>query len=356
MRYFVRLLFPMMIVLILALDISSCASSSSASTGTQSKPAPDMTLKVGQISNSIAFFPLYVADKEGFFKAQKLDIGPRPLLGTGAKVAAALSAGSLEVGCGVITDAFNLAKVDPTTKVIGSLVNSNYIDLIASKKLEEETHVTSSSPLADRINALRGKKIGITGPASGTEALMTYLFKLAGLNVKKDAVLVNLGSDNTAVLGALSTGRVDALSFFAPIGQAVEAKGLGDILISPNRGDLPGLTGQLEGIFYTRQSVIDAKKPAIEAFIRAIAQAKTYILNNPAKALVLLNNYLQLGQDVAQATWKALQAIMGQGPEVSEQAYNTAVRFHEQAGLITTAPAYNSLIATSTIASALSSK
>lgn len=256
----------------------------------------------------------------------------------------------------MITDAFNLQKVDPTAKVLGSLVNSDYIDIIGSTKFDQATHLTASSPLADRILALRGKKVGITGPGSGTEALVTYLFKMEGLDVKKDVVLVNLGSDNTAALSALSTNRVDALSFFAPVGQAAEVKGFGSILISPNRGDIPAIDGMLNGIFYTRQSIIQAHTPAVQAFIRAIAQAEAYIQSNPTQAQALLNSYVQMGQPVTQATWTAFKPVIAQNPQVTQDSYNKAVQFHLKAGLLTKAPDYNTLIATSTITSALSGK
>jgi NitT/TauT family transport system substrate-binding protein len=349
MRLSIRVLLPLMFLLIIAQVISGCGGGPAPSKGS----APDMSLHVGQISNAIGYFPFYVADKQGFFKAQGLNIGDRPLLGTGAKLAAAIESGSIDVGGGVITDAFNLQKADTTTRVIGSLINSNYVDLIVSKKFMQETHLTVSSSLAEKIQALRGKKIGITGPGSGTEALVTYLFKQQGLDVQKSTELVSLGSSNTAVLGALSAGRVDALSFFSPIGQAAETQGIGTILISPDRGDIPSMQGELHGVFYTRQNVIKAKSQAIQAFIRAIAQAETYIHSNPEQSLALLTTYLQLGPDVAKSAWATLQPILAQSPQISQQAYDTAVQFHMQAGLIKTAPAYDDLISSSTIDSSL---
>ena len=141
-------------------------------------------------------------------------------LGTGAKVAAALKSGSIDLGAGVLTDCFNLARVDDKTRLVADLVDRYYVDVVVGTSFDGPP---VSAPLDQRIRALRGKKIGITGPGSGTEALVTYLFHRVGMNPQTDAELVNLGSTSTAALGALKSHRVDALSFFQPIAQQAAA-------------------------------------------------------------------------------------------------------------------------------------
>ncbi|HLI91565.1 MAG TPA: ABC transporter substrate-binding protein [Ktedonobacteraceae bacterium] len=330
--------------------IAACGGSSTPS----SSSGNNMTLRVGQISKSIAYFPFFVADQQGFFKKEGLSMGPRPLLGTGAKLAAAVESGSLDIGGGVITDAFDMAIVDSTARILGSLVNGYYVDVAVSNSLMQKSGVTISSPLADKVKALVGKKIGITGPGSGTEALMIYLFRQQGMNVQRDATLVNLGSNNTAALGALKAGRVDGLSFFSPVGQEVEAQGLGSILISPVRGDIPSLQGDVHGVFYTKQSVIDAKPEAVQAFIRAVALAEAYIHDHPDNALSLLEKYLNLGATTSKAVLTAMGPVLATSPQISQQAFKVAAQFHVQSGLITVAPSYSSMVAESTISKALS--
>ncbi len=173
------------------------------------------------------------------------------------------------------------------------------------------------------------------------------------MDVQKDATLESLGSNNAAALAALQNNRVDALSFFSPIGQAAEAQGIGDLFISPDNGDVPGLKGDVHGIFYTKQSVIDAKPKAVRAFIKAVSQAESYIQANPAKAQVLLNGYLKLGKDVSSAVYAATSPVWAKNPELSQSSYNVASQFHIQAGLIKAAPPYNDLVAASVISQSI---
>jgi NitT/TauT family transport system substrate-binding protein len=318
-------------------------------------PTDSMTLNVGQLNDSINFFPFYVAEQLGYFKAQGLTLKARPRLQTDPSIISALENGSIDIGGGTITGAFDMTRLDWSARVIGALTNGYVVDIVVSKRFEQETHLTEASPLAAKVEALRGKRIAMTGPGSGTEALLIYLFRQQGMNAQKDATLVNLGSNQKAALAALRSNRVDALSFFSPIGQVVEAQGIGDLFISPDKGDVPGLIGDVHGIFYTRKTVIETKPKAVAAFIRAVAQAESYIQSHPTQAEVLLNSYLKLGKNVSKAVYVATSPVWAKNPQLSQSSYTVAATFHVQAGLISMAPTYSRLVATDTINEALNS-
>jgi ABC-type nitrate/sulfonate/bicarbonate transport system substrate-binding protein len=347
-----RKLLPVACLLFTCLALVACGGSSTGSTQPTKKLT---TLKVCQINSSINFFPFYVAQQKGYFTAQGLNVPNPPLLQVGSKVVAGVKSGQCDLGDGVVTDVFNWQKSDPSARVIGAMMDGYCVDIVVSKKFEQEMHISPTSSLADKINALKGKTIGITGAGTGTQALLTYLFRLQGMDADKDAHQVSLGSNNTAALAELKAGRVDALSFFTPIGQAAEAAGTGDILISPLRGDVPGLVGDVHGIIYTKQSVLDTKGQAVAGYIRAISQAEELIKSNPSEAKTLLNGYLKLGQSVANAVYAASQAQIAATPVITQSEYNVAAQFHLKAGLISKIPSYNPLIASSVISNAIKS-
>jgi NitT/TauT family transport system substrate-binding protein len=335
--------------------LSTAGCSGALPFGTSSTPTNSMTLNVGQLNDGINFFPFYVAEQMGFFKAQGVILGKRPRIATGPMMVTALENGTIDIGGGVITDAFDMTRVDWAARIIGALTNGYVVDVVVSKKFEQQTGLTEESPLADKIKALKGKKIGMTGAGSGTEALLIYLFQQQGMDVQKDAHLVTMGSNNAAALSALSKNTVDALSFFSPIGQTAEAKGIGNIFISPDNGDVPALKGDVHGIFYTRQTTIDAKPKAVEGFIRAVAQAENYIQTNPDKAKGLLTKYLKQGNEVSSSVYAATSPVWAKDPQISTSAYEVASKFHVDAGLISITPRYGDMVATNTINAALSS-
>ncbi len=315
-----------------------------------------MTLKVAVVNKSIFFFPFYVAQQENFIKDQGLTLDPAtvPLVGSGSKLALTLESNSIDIAVGGLTDVFTISRVDSQIKVIGAITNDYLLDVIVSKKFEQQTHLTEASSLADKVKALVGKKVGISAPNSATDALVTYLFRQQGLDAQKDVTKVNLGAAIAPDLAALQANRVDAVVSSAPAGELAEAQGFGDLFISPVRGDVPSMVGQLFGVAYAKQSLINAKPKAVQAFVRAIAQAETFIQKNPAKAITLLGKYLKLSPKVLNLSWNITKASMPQTPQIDQQAYNIANQFHVKAGLIAVALPYNDLVATDTINKALS--
>jgi NitT/TauT family transport system substrate-binding protein len=327
---------------------TSCMNSAALST---SNPT---VLKVCQLNKSINFFSFYVAQQKDYFKAQGLKIEMAPqFMQVGSKVVDAVESGQYQIGNGVITDIFTWARVDSSARIIGAFMDGYVVDIVASKQFEQEMQVSSGSTLAQKVTALKGKRIGITGPKTGTQALLTYLFREQGMDAAKDITQVSLGSNNQLALSQLKAGQVDALSFFSPIGQAAEAQGIGDIFISPVRGDVPGLRGDVHGICYTKQSVIDSNPQAIAAYIRAINKAEVFIQNDPAETKKLLNSYLGLGQSVTDAVYNAQIAGVAHNPQISQSAYTVAGDFHVKAGLVSLVPSYGLLVASNAIDSAL---
>jgi NitT/TauT family transport system substrate-binding protein len=303
---------------------------------------PSGVLNIGQISNSVAFLPLFVAEKNGYFKQEGITLGERPRLGTGAKVAAALKSGSVDVGAGVITDAFNLAKIEDGTRIVSSLVTEYYVDIVVPPSFQGPG---DDAPVGERAKALVGRTIGITGPGSGTEALVTYLFGSIGKNAATDSTLVNLGGATTSAIGALKSRRVDALAFFQPIAQQAQAAGVGRTYISPARGDVPSLRGALHGVAFSTRKLLDRKKDEIGAFQRAMQRALADIHGDPKQVRTLLGQYLK---DTDGKALDALVPILAKefptSPAVERGAYDTALKFHLDSGLVKKAPGYETVI------------
>lgn len=305
-------------------------------------PTTPLKLKVATTSHSIAYFPLFVAIKKGYFTQEGLDIGSRfPILGTGAKVAAAVQSGSVEVGGINGTDVFNIYRVNKGARAIALTVQAYYVDIVTGPHFKGPP---ITAPLNARIKALKGLKIGITGPGSGTNALVTYLLHRVGLN-DSDVTLVSLGSNSIGALGALKSGRVDAISYAQPFAQQAEATGDGAVYISPARGDIPDLSHPMHGLFLTTKAVIDAKPKAVNAFIRGIGKAEAFVHEHPKAAKKLFLEYRSgMNEKTAAKVIPVLMKEMPKTPFISKSAYEQEVQFHITAGIIKSAPPYGAVV------------
>ena len=82
--------FALLTALLVALLAAACGSSPGAAPASETT---SLTLNYGQVSNSMAFFSVLIAEHEGYFAAEHLTVGPTPctILGTDARVAAAVA-------------------------------------------------------------------------------------------------------------------------------------------------------------------------------------------------------------------------------------------------------------------------
>ncbi|HTW84409.1 MAG TPA: ABC transporter substrate-binding protein [Candidatus Sulfotelmatobacter sp.] len=338
-------------------DFVRSATAASLLAGAGGVPALAATtrLNVGTIGHSMAHFALYLAQQEGYFGQNGVDIGKPTELSTGALVGTAVTSGSIDVGSSPITDVFSLAKAGRSAKIIAVSMAAFYVDLIASTKLMQSANLRTDSPLEDKVRALRGKNIGITGPGSGTEALVKYLLETQKIDPTRDVQLINVGANIASVLAALRTNRIDAVSFAWPLGQQAQVEGIGETLISPARGDVPAMDHQMHGVIYATQDVIDHKREAIEGFIRGYARACSTIINEPVKAReVLTSFYPGMEPRALELTFQVfrLRAVPS-SPIPDRQGYEKAIKFHLAEGLITQEYPYDSLVAKSVIEDAL---
>jgi NitT/TauT family transport system substrate-binding protein len=312
-------------------------------------------LAVGSIGHSIAHFPLYVGEEAGFFQANGVDIGKVTEFSTGSLVGTAVTSGSIDIGSSVITDVFSLAKAGRSVKIITPSVNQYYVDIVASETFLQAAKVSPKSSLAEKIKALRGKNIGITGPGSGTEALVLYLLKQGSIDRTRDVQLINVGANIPAVLAALRTNRVDLVSFAWPLGQQAESEGIGQTFVSPARGDIPAMRDELQGVVFTSQDVLEKKGSAIDGFIRGYAQACSLIAKDAKRSRELITGFypnldakaLDLTLDIYRRT------AVPSSPMPSRAGFERAVNFHRETGLISESYAYADLVATKAIGDAL---
>jgi ABC-type nitrate/sulfonate/bicarbonate transport system substrate-binding protein len=289
-------------------------------------------LSVGQIGNSVAFFPIFAAQQLGYFKDAGLDVTVTAL-SSGTLVGTAVTSNSIDIGNSVITDVFSLLKANRPVKIVGSLVNAYYIDIVVSNQFLDATKLTRASKLADKINALKGKRLGITGPGSGTQALVDYLFRTQNLDPARDVELVNVGVDQGSIVQTMKTGRIDAVSFAWPLTMIAETLGVGKGFIEPAAGDVPAMTDQIQGVIYVKPDVLAKRQDAVTAYVHAIGRAQAAIHKNPNQARALLKqNNAALSDPAIDLLLAAYLPVLPQRPDIEPISYERALEFHRLTG------------------------
>jgi ABC-type nitrate/sulfonate/bicarbonate transport system substrate-binding protein len=314
-------------------------------------------LSVGQIGNSVAFFPNFVAQKQGFFKDAGLDVTITPFA-SGTLVGTAVTSNSVEIGTSVITDVFALLKANRPVKLVGSLCDGYYVDITASNQFLAASNTTRATPLADKIKALKGKKIGINGPGSGTQALVDYLMRQGGLDPTRDVELVNIGADQGSILQTLKTGRIDAVSFAWPLSMLAETNNIGKAYIMPAEGDVPSMREQIQGVIYVKPDMLAKRPDAVVKFVHAIGRAEALLHANTALARTLLKQYDSALSDPAiDLLLKAYLPVLPHQADIAANSYEKALQFHRLTGFAgPSGNLYQDVVDTTTLLKAMRTK
>jgi NitT/TauT family transport system substrate-binding protein len=232
---------------------SSSGSSAGASKG---------KVRVG-LSSWIGYGSLYVAQEQGFFKKNGLDVELVPMEDPAQRLNA-LKAGELEAAA---------TTVDTYARVIALGVPATQVwTLDASTGGDGVLSDQSITKIAD----LKGKQIAVSQGSTG-EFFLAYLLAKEGLSLK-DVTEVNMTSDQAG--GAFAAGSVTAAVTWEPwLTNAVKKNTKGHVLASTK--EYPTILVDTLGF---RNDLIEKNKPMVTAFVQSLADASKFMSTDQAKA------------------------------------------------------------------------
>ena len=219
-------------------------------------------VKISEVTHSVFYAPLYIADAMGYFEEENLKIELTNGGGADNVMAAVLSSG-VDVGfCG--PEAAIYVAVGGSTdvpKVFGQLTKRDGSFLV-SRKAENDFEWSN----------LKGKEI-LAGRRGGVPAMtFEYVLKNNGLNVGVDATL-NYDVAFNLMTGAFEGGTADYCTMFEPTASEYQAAGKGYIVASVGEasGDVPYTC------FMAKSSWIEKNETTAKKLLRAVTKAVKYV-------------------------------------------------------------------------------
>jgi NitT/TauT family transport system substrate-binding protein len=251
------------------LSASAAALALPSLSSSQALEKPALTIAVGG-KNLLYYLPLTIAETQGYFKAEGLDVTIADFAG-GSRALQALIGGSAEVTSGAFEHTINMQIKGQRLRAFVLQGRAPQIVLGINPK----TMPNYNSP-AD----LKGKKLGVTAPGSSTQVLANFVLAKAGLK-PSDVSIIGVGAGNGAV-AAMRAGQIDALSNLDPVITLLVRSG--DLkIISDTRvvGEADRIFGgpMPAGCLYTQQTFIDKYPATTQALANAIVRADRWIHN-----------------------------------------------------------------------------
>jgi NitT/TauT family transport system substrate-binding protein len=257
----------------------SSAASGQRSTSAAPAPAapPSLThLRIASTAIAASVAPLWLAQDTGIFERNGLDV-EIVSLPAGPQAVQAMLAGELEV-------AYNVAS---------SLISANLggADLVmVAGGVNTMIFSISAAPGIERVEDLRGKRLGITRLGTSSDFNARYVLARYGLQADTDVAFIQLNGI-PEILTGLHAGAIDAGMLSHPIVVQAREQGFRPLL---DLGTL-GIPYQHTGVMATRRYVED-HRDVIRAVVRSHVEAIQRFKSDRAAAIETLARWTKLSE------------------------------------------------------------
>jgi len=192
--------------------------------------AKDTTVRIGQAVPTLSFLPIVAARALDTFKDEGLKLQFASIRGGDPAALAALDSGDIDfaaVGSDTALEA--IAKGQPF-EIVYSLMSQVSLDLVVSNDFLKRTGVSPSSPLKQRIQALKNATIGVSAVGGTQDRVARWLIAQGGLDPQHDVKIAMIGPP-PAIHAALEHHQIDGFVLSPPEGALTEQAKTGKVLI-----------------------------------------------------------------------------------------------------------------------------
>ena len=262
------------------------AGSPSGEPGVAPSPFPSKTgdlpvVRVAQSVPQMAFAPLQIALHMNFFEYLGVKIEFIELQ-SGATARQALVGGSVDLVDSASTEVAAAVAQGVDFLSIQATVNQT-LQMCVRKDWADQKGVTPESPLEDRVKALEGATIGITGPGAVSDrATRWMMIEYGDLDPNNQATITQVGGGAAAMAGALEANQIQAFLLSPP---SCEVAG-GVVLIPPT--DVPEFANYVHEVLFGMRPWIEANKEAAGLVATAISMGNNYIIKYPEASIKIL--------------------------------------------------------------------
>ncbi|MQB01987.1 MAG: PhnD/SsuA/transferrin family substrate-binding protein [Actinobacteria bacterium] len=274
-------------------------------------------LHVALVSRTYYYVPYWAAQRQRFFADEGLEVTGEILDSTG-KVNLGLKDGSYQIGIGT------------PEGVVADVENGPGDLVIVAGNADKLTHVLIALPRYQRIEDLRGARIGVASLNEGTAFVVQEMLRPHGLSHPHDYDLVNAGGVPSR-WRKLREGGIDAGLQSIPISYAAEDAGF------PNLGDS---TDYVPDYQFTTVNVhrqwAEQHQAELTAALRALRRGTEWMYDNREAAIDVIVEELDVGRAHATRGWEhyVSKCVLPRDMRVSEPGMRAVLGIMSRAGTL----------------------
>jgi NitT/TauT family transport system substrate-binding protein len=235
-------------------------------------------VKISAFQGSFVALPLYVAQTYKLFEKHGIEV--ELVYGTGIQVTNILVGGSADFGAFAIEHGITLIGKGQDLHLLAVCQGSTPYGLIVRNDVPTPN---IDKPYPAMLKDLKGLKLGVSTIGAGTDTMLRYLLRQAGMS-PSDVQILPVGGVGAQVAG-IKNGVIDgALSFEPAQSEAVEGLKIAKMVLDMEGGKGPEMFNDYayNGLWATSATLKDHPDRA-RAVVAAVTEAEAMI-NDPSQA------------------------------------------------------------------------
>jgi NitT/TauT family transport system substrate-binding protein len=257
--------------------------------------APEANAELFRIALStrdFGYLPLYVGMRTGLFAQENLEI---QWIQVGSSVVVtALLAGEIDAA-GIAGSAMRAAARGAPLKAILFPYSRSLVVLMGA-------------PGIKRVQDLKGKVVGTTGPGATTELAASMVLQNHGMDPKKDVTFMNIGGAETSVL-AMRNGTIHARAFNPDAAVLLKKQGFTELGVLADMGPWPWAG------YSTSDAHLASRRDKLKRWTRAMVKSLQFILTRKEETFKIAQAEFNHPRDVTEGAAEiCMKAIDPQNP------------------------------------------
>jgi NitT/TauT family transport system substrate-binding protein len=241
--------------------------------------------RVALSTKDFGYLPLFVGMRSGFFAQEGLEI--QWIVVNSSVVVTALIAGEIDVA--------GIAGSSMRAAARGAPLKANFFPY------DKSLFVLMGAPGIKRVQDLKGKVIGTTGPGATTEVAASMVLQHHGMDPKKDVTFMTIGGAETSIV-AMRSGTIQARAFNPDAAFIMKKQGFTELGVLADMGPWPWAG------YSTSDAQLANRRDKIKRWTRAMVKSLQLMINRKEEA------------------YKIAQAEFGHPRDVTEGAANVCIK------------------------------
>ena len=281
-------------------------------------------------AENLGFISRYVAEYEGLWKQQGLDVKVLDIQGIGSMNA--VISGSVDFS---MSSGPSITRADARGRNLVALatgIDQSDEYIVIRKSIAEAAHFNPDAPLAERGKILEGKTIAVGGAAAIPDIVLKVVAHLAG--VARESVTTTPMTP-PEFMAAFDRKSIDGFVSGPPFTQEALIAGTGVLVSDAAKGEPQQYSPVSSALLLSRKDFCSAHRSICVKMVHGIVEAAKFIHAHPKQTLAILKKHFGKYNDkVLEASYQALAAMTPVPPITTPKSLENADDMNIAAGFM----------------------